>query len=235
MRAVIAISFLLVFVATQPVAGSSSSLPGIDVSHHNGAPDWSKVQQDGVRFVIAKATEGTTFQDPNYPTNKRQLEALALPFGAYHFARPDKSAGDAVAEADHFVAYARLTGKNLVPVLDLEATGGLGTRRLTTWVKDWLDQVHAKLGVRALIYTTASFWKTYMGNSRWFADHGHRLWVAHWTTAVAPRVPANNWGGRGWTLWQHDNCGAVAGIDTCVDRDRYNGTGLAPLRIRNNR
>jgi GH25 family lysozyme M1 (1,4-beta-N-acetylmuramidase) len=235
MRAVIAISFLLAFVAAQPVSGASSTLRGVDVSHWNGAPNWARVQQDGVRFVIAKATEGTTFKDGRYPATKQQLDALALPLGAYHYARPDKSTGDATAEADWFVDYAQLTGANLLPVLDLEDTGGLGTQRLTTWVKDWLSAVQAKLGVKAIIYTSPSFWKEFMGNSRWFADHGYRLWVAHWTSSTSPRVPASNWGGRGWTMWQHDNCGSVAGIDGCVDRDRYNGTGLAPLRIKNNR
>jgi len=48
-------------------------------------------------------------------------------------------------------------------------------------------------------------------------------------------VPAGNWAGHGWTLWQYDSCGSVNGVEGCVDRDRYNGTGLAPLRIKNNR
>src|SRR4051812_42186719 len=235
MRVVFALSFLFTLFAAQPVSAAGSSVPGVDVSHYNGSPDWSMVKQDGVKFVIAKATEGTSMQDATYPVNKDQIEALSLPFGAYHFARPDKAAGDAVAEADYFVAYAQLTGNNLIPVLDLEATGGLATARLTTWVKAWLTEVHAKLGVKPMIYTTPSFWISYMGNSRWFADHGYRLWIANWTSAAAPKVPAGNWGGRGWTMWQYDNGGTVTGVDGDVDLDRYNGTRLAPLKIKNNR
>jgi GH25 family lysozyme M1 (1,4-beta-N-acetylmuramidase) len=140
-----------------------------------------------------------------------------------------------VAEADWYVANAHLSGKNLLPVLDLEDRGGLGTTRLTSWVKAWLNEVHSKLGVKAMIYTTASFWKSYMGNSRWFADNGYRLWLARWTTAAQPTVPATNWGGDGWTMWQHSSCGSVDGITGCVDLDRYRGTSLAPLKIKNNR
>lgn len=168
-------------------------------------------------------------------SNKQHVESLAIPFTAYHFARPDRSSGDAIAEADWFVANARLTGKNLVPVLDLEDGGGLGVKKLKAWVKAWLNEVQARIGVTATIYTTTPFWKTHLGDTRWFADNGYRLWIAHWTTASKPSVPAMNWGGRGWTLWQYDSCGTVAGVHGCVDLDRYSGSGIAPLKIKNNR
>jgi GH25 family lysozyme M1 (1,4-beta-N-acetylmuramidase) len=214
---------------------SSSTLPGIDISHHNGTPDWDKVKQAGVRFVIAKATEGDTFTDPQYTDNKAQVETHGIAFTAYHFARPDRTAHDAVSEADYFVGVAALVDTNLVPVLDLEDSGGLSTTRLTTWVKDWLAEVHAKLGVKATIYTTASFWKQHLGNTAWFARNGYRLWIANWTTASQPAMPASNWAGRGWTLWQYDDCGSVSGITGCVDTDRFKGTSLGPLKIKNNR
>jgi GH25 family lysozyme M1 (1,4-beta-N-acetylmuramidase) len=243
LRAAIVLPFLLALVGamgvttfvSQPVTAVQSTLPGIDVSHHNGEPNWARVQQDGIRFVIAKVTEARSFLDDHYAANKRQVEALGMVFGAYHFARPDKTAGDAVAEADWFVANSHLSGKNLLPVLDLEDSGGLGTTRLTSWVKAWLNEVHSELGVKPMIYTTASFWKSYLGNSRWFADNGYRLWLARWTTATQPTVPATNWGGHGWTMWQYSSCGSVDGITGCVDLDRYRGTSLAPLKIKNNR
>jgi GH25 family lysozyme M1 (1,4-beta-N-acetylmuramidase) len=224
---------LLAYIAL-PAAAASSTLPGIDVSHYNGEVDWSRVQGDGIRFAIAKATDGTNLVDERYAANKQQSETLGLAFTAYHFARPDASAGDAVAEADWFVANAKLTGNNLVPVLDLETSGGLSARKLTRWAKDWLGEVEAQLRVKATIYTTASFWRAHLGDTPWFADQGYRLWVAHWTTKAQPAMPAANWGGHGWTMWQYSSCGAVDGINGCVDLDRYNGTRLAPLKIKNN-
>lgn len=209
-------------------------IEGIDVSHHNGQPAWDQVATDNVRFVIAKASESTAWRDEEYARNRSGADAQGLAFGAYHFARPDTAAGDAVAEADNFVDTAALKGRNLLPVLDLEVSGGLGRRKLVAWAKAWLGEVRARLGVKAIIYTSPSFWKDHMGNSRWFADHGYRLWIAHWG-ADQPRVPGSNWGGHGWTLWQYDNCGSVVGIEGCVDRNHYAGTGLGPLRIKNNR
>ena len=41
--------------------------------------------------------------------------------------------------------------------------------------------------------------------------------------ALTPQVPADNWGGRGWTLWQTARCGKVRGITGCIRTDVYNG------------
>lgn len=73
-----------------------------------------------------------------------------------------------------------------------------------------------------------------MGNSRWFADNDYRLWIAHWR-AKDPTVPAVNWGGRGWTIWQVSDCGSVPGIRGCVDIDLFRGLNMAGLTIRRSR
>ena len=230
--------FFGALVLALAVAPATASQPvymnGIDVSHYQGSPDWAAVKADGVQFAIAKATEGQTFVDGQYVRNRAQADSLSLAFTAYHFARPDNSRNDAVLEANHFLANSALVGRHLVPVLDLESAGGLSPRKLRAWAKAWLGRVHQQLGVKAIIYTSPSFWVNKVGNSRWFADNGYRLWIAHWD-AAQPTVPAQNWGGRGWTLWQHTNKGSVDGIDGNVDLDRYVGTSLGPLRIKNNR
>lgn len=224
----------LITSAALPISAAGPYLEGIDVSRWQGEPTWSQVKEAGIRFVIAKATEGSDWVDPEFARNRERLRANGIPFSAYHFAQPDTTTGDAVAEADHFVDTARLDGPNLLPVLDLERDGALSTRQLTRWVKAWLTRVEARLGVKPMIYTSSDFWIEQMGNSRWFADNGYRLWIAHWDVP-APAVPAGNWGGRGWTLWQYDVRGGLDGISGKVDRDRYNGADLAPIRIRTNR
>lgn len=207
---------------------------GIDVSHWQGKINWKRARADGVQFVIAKATEAQSFVDPQYARNHARAEAQGIPFTAYHFARPDKTTNDAIREADHFVRTAKLGGHNLLPVLDLEVSGGLRPARLIKWVQAWLGRVESRLGVKPVIYTSPSFWKDHMGNSTWFANNGYRIWVAHWFVDQ-PRVPAANWAGRGWTYWQKSNCGRVDGIRGCVDVNLFRGTELARLRITNNR
>jgi lysozyme len=213
---------------------SPGNLVGIDVSHWQGRIHWKSVRADGIEFAFAKATEGQTFVDGQYARNRSRTSALGIPFSAYHFARPDRTAYDAVREANHFVRTAQLAGHNLLPVLDLEATGGLGRRALVRWTKAWLARVEAHLGVKPMIYTSPSFWRDRMGNTTWFADHGYRVWIAHWRVNE-PSVPAANWAGASWTFWQLSDCGKVAGIAGCVDVDLHRGLDIERLTIRANR
>jgi GH25 family lysozyme M1 (1,4-beta-N-acetylmuramidase) len=213
------------------IAQPANSLPGIDVSHHQGAIDWVQVAASGQRFAIAKATEGRNFVDPNYATNKAGAQLNGIAFTAYHFAQPDDTANDAVIEADHFVDVAQLEPGNLIPVLDIERTGGLTQAELTTWILSWLGRVTQRLGVRPMIYTSPNGWENRTGDTTAVADAGYTaLWVAHWGVPV-PRLPANDWSGNGWTFWQYGNCGSVAGIEGCVDVDWYDGTSFDPVLI----
>ena len=208
---------------------TSAPLEGIDVSHWQGTIDWVKVAGAGKRFAIIKATDSTDFVDDRYVFNHTNAKANGLWTGAYHFARPDASAGDAVAEADWFASHIGLSAGDLIPALDLEQNGGLGVTALQTWVKAFLDRVTSVTGVKPMIYTSPNFWKNSMGDSRALADAGYKtLWVAHWGVS-APTVPAQNWGGNGWTFWQYTSDGSVPGISGRVDLDRYNGTDFAPV------
>ena len=201
-------------------------LEGIDISRWQGSVDFAKVKGAGKRFIIAKATEGIGFRDANYTANRSGALGAGLAFTAYHFARPDLNPGNAIGEADWFVDNLALVPGMLLPALDLEVAGSLGTTGLQNWVSAWLGRVYARTGVRPMIYTSPAFWKKYLADTRTFADQGYTvLWVAHWFVS-APTTPASNWGGRGWTFWQYHNCGSVPGIGGCVDLDRYNGTDL---------
>jgi len=212
-----------------PPPPSGSWLEGIDVSHWQGTINWASVAAAGKRFAIIKATESTTYVDDKYATNHSGARANGIRTGAYHFAQPSTTAGDAVAEADWFVAHMNFLVGDLNPSLDLEVSNGLGTSALTTWVKTWLDEVYSKTGMRPMIYTSPSFWRTYMGDTTSIANAGYTvLWIAHWGV-TSPSVPASNWGGHGWTFWQYSSNTTVPGISGNVDHDRYNGTDLTKV------
>jgi hypothetical protein len=40
--------------------------PGMDVSSHQGAVNWSTAWANGAKFAYVKATEGTTYQNPDF-------------------------------------------------------------------------------------------------------------------------------------------------------------------------
>jgi GH25 family lysozyme M1 (1,4-beta-N-acetylmuramidase) len=205
---------------------------GIDVSHWQGTIDWPSVASSGVRFVFMKASESQTYVDATYETNRAGAEAAGLDVGAYHFAQPDTTKKDAKKEADHFVDTAQPAKGELLPVLDLERNNGLDAATMRDWVSNWLSEVTDRVGVKPIIYTSAGFWQSYMDDTTQFADEGYKtLWIAHWTTGNTPNVPADNWGGNGWTFWQWSDCGSVPGISGCVDLDYFNGINIDPERI----
>jgi GH25 family lysozyme M1 (1,4-beta-N-acetylmuramidase) len=219
-------------VPTPTPAAFIGMTEGIDVSNWQGTIAWPRVAAAGKRFVYMKASESTTYVDPTYTANRTQARAAGLLVGAYHFAQPTATAGDALAEADHFIAAATPTHGDLLPVLDLEQTGSLAQGPLTQWVQAYVARVLVRTGVHTVIYCSPNFWKTYMGDTTWFAANGYDvLWIAHWTGAMSPTVPANGWNGKGWTFWQYTSDGVVPGITGRVDLNRYDGTDFRKVQI----
>lgn len=236
LRALVFALAVLAVLAVADGARAQTELSGIDVSNWQRQIDWIAVAGTGNSFVFAKATEGTTFTDVTFPLNRSGAGVAGMRFGAYHFARPsgtsDSSAvASAVAQADHFVSVAEPLQNELLPVLDIESAGGLSVARLSLWVQTWLDQVVARTGLRPIVYVSPSFWKSNLGDSPVAAAAGHRLWIAHWTKAALPILPGASWGGLGWSFWQWSNCRRVAGINGCVDGDRFNGSSLGEVMV----
>jgi GH25 family lysozyme M1 (1,4-beta-N-acetylmuramidase) len=206
-------------------ANAATYALGVDVSHYQGSINWPQVAGSST-FAFEKATEGKTLVDLTYPVNRLGAESVGIKVGAYHFARPAGSGdaaltADAITQADFFLSIAQPQAGELPPVLDLEVTGGLKPPDLLTWTSAWLEEIYARTGVRALVYTSPNFWKNALADSGILALGGTPLWVAHWTTASVPLVPGGNWGGAGWSFWQFSSHATVAGISTQVDRDRF--------------
>lgn len=210
---------------------------GVDVSHHQGTIDWNKVAESGHVYVFQKATEGATFTDATYTRNRSAAAGVGIAFGAYHFAYAqggslEAARADAVSEANHFLAVAEPVPGDLLPVLDLEVNpGDLPPRRLIAWTQAWLDTVSTALGEKPLIYTNPNFWATHMNDTLTFAQQGFPLWIAHYTSAASPRVPASNWDGMGWAFWQWTSKATIPGISGYADENRYLGTDLSPYTI----
>ena len=236
LASVVGLAVLVSLVASAPVRAQTEYTLGVDVSHHQNAINWNKVVESGHVFAFHKATEGATFTDNRYSTNREAVAAESIPFGAYHFARPDgggiaAAQADGVSEAQHFLEVADPQPGDLVPVLDLEVTGGLPPNRLIAWTQAWLDHIASVLDVKALIYTSPNFWATNLNDSTTFAVQGFPLWIAHYTSDPAPRTPAANWSGRGWAFWQWTSSARIPGISTNADEDRFIGSDFSPYTI----
>jgi GH25 family lysozyme M1 (1,4-beta-N-acetylmuramidase) len=227
-RAVPALLVVSTVVATVPMAPAEATgrVPGIDVSMYQRRIDWRQVATTRVRFAIIRASLGNTFVDDRYRRNLGGASGHGLVVGAYHYAKPGRASWDARAEASHFLRIARNAPGDVVPVLDLEDSGGLSRQQLWRWTKRWLTHVRERTGLRAMIYTGSYFWTHAMGNTSWFGRHGYPHWVAHWD-ARRPDVPGRGWGGQGWTFWQWSANGRVPGIRGPVDLDWFGGGDIA--------
>lgn len=126
---------------------ANATMNGIDVSNWQRGINVSQMQD--VEFVIAKATEGTTYVNPDCDRVYRDARGSGKKTGVYHFARQ----GDAIAQAKYFVDHISGYIGQSVLVLDYESSAvdqGVG------WAKDWLDAVYNMTGVKPVIYMSNS-------------------------------------------------------------------------------
>ena len=178
---------------------------GIDVSHHNGTVDWSRVAEQDIDFAWIKATEGSAHVDSRFPTNWAEAQRAGIATGAYHFMSFESSGSD---QAHNMIATVpRVTG-TLAPVVDLEPYGRFkGDLPPATEVRAILDPLLDALedhyGIAPVIYTTPQAYRAYLVD----AYPGNPIWFR--SVAWQPRVPD----GRSWTIWQYSN------------RDRLDGVG----------
>lgn len=158
---------------------------GADISHHNTGVDLRKAKAAGLGFLYHKATEGSTVKDDQYIHRRAIAHSVGLPFGAYHFARPD-SARDAIVEARAFLAYAKPKPGDLIPVLDLEVSGKLSQAGLKAWAKAFSDEVKRETGVLPMIYSP---WDLGLPNLRWVPRYNN--------SNTPPKIE--------WDIWQFSN------------------------------
>ena len=142
----IALFLSVMLVVSLPVT-ASANMNGIDVSNWQRGIDVT--QMHDVEFVIAKATEGTGYVNPDCDRVYQDAKESGKKAGVYHFARK----GDAIAQAKYFVNHISGYIGQSVLVLDYESSAvdqGVG------WAKDWLDAVYNMTGVKPVIYMSNS-------------------------------------------------------------------------------
>jgi GH25 family lysozyme M1 (1,4-beta-N-acetylmuramidase) len=145
---------------------------GCDIASYQGTVDFDRLKP-AVSFVIAKATEGTSFIDATFAHNWTEAKRVGLRRGAYHFARPDLGL-NAQDEARHFLSILGPLDSADILALDYEVDWG---GYVVGWCKVWLDAVKLATGITPYIYLNLYLSHVY----DWGAiakPGGYPLWLA---------------------------------------------------------
>jgi lysozyme len=197
----------------------------VDLSHHNTVTSFDDARTAGIRAVIHKATEGTTFIDATYDDRKARAKAAGLLWGAYHFG----TNGDVAGQVSHFLDIANPAATDLL-VLDFEPHPREGTMTLAQ-AEEFVTTLAAQTGRQPALYSGQSFLNDQLGNNIDTPLADCPLWIARYSLQL-PVIPKAF---TQFVIWQYTDGSMgpqphqVAGIGRC-DRDKFNGDDEAALR-----
>ena len=185
-------------------------IAGIDLSAHNGVPDFDSIAAVGIDFVYLKASEGVTHRDPAFMRNYLAARRAGLNVGAYHFFRFDK---DGTRQAANFLDAIHGLDLQLPAVIDVEEWNN-GAEASTETIVERIESMAAML---TAFYGPVAIYTNKNGEARFLRGRFDSLplWICSFTDPPLSKRP--------WHLWQHSHCGNVAGVEGLVDLDTFNG------------
>lgn len=165
------------FYGSKPSPAMCVHPDGIDLSHHNVAYDWKKVD---AKFVYVRATFGLAKKDKRYSIHRRAARRHDIPVGAYHFLVANKSARE---QFYFFASVVKRCDITLRPALDVEdskywrAPKGFTNRDVRKLIREWCDLCKKHYGKSPVIYITEKNYLRY-GLGKGFDDC--LFWVANY-------------------------------------------------------
>jgi Glycosyl hydrolases family 25 len=152
------------------------ALTGVDVSNWQGDFDWTQAKSKGWSFGAAKATEGTSFVDPQFTDNFAEMKQAGLARIAYLFLHPAASALKQCILFDKVIQSAGFSVGDLIAV-DSEVTDGASPGQIATVTFNVAYYMALKYRCSPFIYTYQDFTSNLqhpdMGNfPLWRADPG---------------------------------------------------------------
>lgn len=212
-------------------------IPGIDVSHWQGAIDWRKVKQAGVKFAFFKLSEKDKYNDiidDQALANAKGCQENNILYSPYLFYR----AWDEEEQVAKFMEGLEIiggvdTGNTLPPVVDFEVYDTRAEQRLPKL----LDLVETETGRRPIIYTSSGTWRQNMVSG--FSDTTLPEWADNyllWTAQYRTGLPDQMYPWATWTFWQYSQTGMLPGVNSkkavAVDLDWFNGSLYDLARLR---
>lgn len=194
-------------------APTASAADMIDVS------SWQtgiNVTTSGAQIVVAKATEGIGYVNPDCDRVVQDALAAGQGVGVYDFAHTEN---DARREANYFIDNTRgYIGKGIVPILDWEPSAPWDTG----WALTWLRTVENAWGTKPIIYMNQSTENSYDWSAVVAGNYG--LWIAAYPLGYTPiygfNPPAAQPTLHHWPFavaWQYTSTGYVGDWGGALD------------------
>ena len=195
---------------------------GIDLSHYQGNVFWEVIGDNTpMAYVYLKATEGGDRIDETFERNIWLAHHYGLKVGSYHFYRPKT---EQVKQLENFKSQCIPREQDLIPMIDVESTGGLDTDEFCDSLFTFLELVEEAYRQKPLIYTGRNFYNKHLLGK---IDE-YKLMIAMYTDEEP--VVADE---REITMWQYTGKGHINGINGYVDKSRFMGNHtLREIRYR---
>ena len=193
-------------------------IAGIDLSAHNGVPDFDSIASAGIDFVYLKASEGVSFRDASFLRNYSQTRKYGLTVGAYHFFRFDC---DGRGQAFNLMKAIEGCRLDMPLVIDIEEAGNPAnhsTELIISRLETMVSYLKA-YGYPVMIYTNKNGYTRFIKPAYEQTDSetgsGTELWICSFTNPPLPH--------RQWSMWQHSHKARVPGVKGNVDINTFNG------------
>lgn len=187
---------------------------GIDMSHYQGSVWWETISQNSnhkLNYVYLKASEGASHIDKTYLENIESAQRYGMNVGSYHFYRPKVPQE---VQLQNFLTQCCPQDQDLIPMVDVETTGGLSAYALQDSLQKFLVLMTKAYGVRPLVYTYTNFYNRYLSGS---IDE-YKLFIAQYNG----REPVLK-DGRDIFAWQYTGKGHINGVNGYIDKSRLLG------------
>lgn len=185
---------------------------GIDISAHNGPDiDFEALRNEGIEFVILKATEGVSLKDSRFHSNYLKAARAGLKIGVYHFFRFDCTG---MMQAINLLHSVRGKELDLPLIIDVEEWSNPITHPTPGVVESLYDMINYldSHGYPVMIYTNKNGYERFVRGRL----EGFPLWLCS-LSDLDESSPSCH-------IWQFSHRGDVGGVKGDVDLNAFIGT-----------
>ncbi len=149
-----------IIVVNELFVDKNRDVIGVDVSEYQMDIDMPRLKEQGIQFVIIRATEGSHYVDDMFLRNWKNAHEADLTAGAYHFFSFDTPGA---TQAANFISAVGDLENDLIPAVDLEFYGNKRwdppeKEDVVRELQRYLDIMERRYGVKAMIYASQEIW-----------------------------------------------------------------------------